>query len=69
MMRSSKYRKREEKVKMDNEKMIYIDEKKAERLLKKIIIMEKQNLRTKQYNDAEMVRRIKKAIEEEVECF
>ncbi|MED1872047.1 hypothetical protein [Brevibacillus borstelensis] len=54
---------------MDNEKMIYIDEKKAERLLKKIIIMEKQNLRTKQYNDAEMVRRIKKAIEEEVECF
>lgn len=52
-----------------NENQIEIDEKKAERLLRKIIIMEKQNLRTKQYNDAEMVRRIKKAIEEEVECF
>ncbi|MCR8938057.1 hypothetical protein O0555_11920 [Brevibacillus laterosporus] len=54
---------------MDNGKMIRIDENKAERLLKKIIIMEKQNLRTKQYNDAEMVRKIKKAIEEEVECL
>lgn len=52
-----------------NETHIQIDEKKAERLLKKIIIMEKQNLRTKQYNDGEMVKRIKKAIEEEVECF
>jgi hypothetical protein len=51
------------------ENQINIDRKKAERLLRKIIIMEKQNLRTKQYNDAEMVKRIKKAIEEEVECL
>lgn len=48
---------------------IQIDNKKVERLLKKLIIMEKQNIRTKQLNDAEMVRKIKKAIEEEAECF
>lgn len=52
-----------------NDTHIQIDKKKAERLLKKLIIMEKQNLRTKQHNDAEMVRKIKKAIEEEVECY
>lgn len=52
-----------------NENRIEIDEKKAERLLRKIVIMEKQNIRTKQFNDAEMVRKIKKTIEEEVECF
>ncbi|MEX1029111.1 MAG: hypothetical protein WDZ91_03580 [Paenibacillaceae bacterium] len=54
---------------MDDATMIRLDLKKIENLLKKVIIMEKQNLRTKQYNDPEMVRRIKKAIEEEVECF
>ncbi len=48
---------------------IEIDEKKAKRLLKKLIIMEKVNKRTKQNNDAEMVKKIKKAIEEEVECY
>lgn len=48
---------------------IKIDEDKANRLLKKLIIMEKNNIRTKQFNDAEMVKKIKKAIEEEVECY
>ncbi|HHX18424.1 MAG TPA: hypothetical protein GX727_06150 [Clostridium sp.] len=48
---------------------IEIDEKKARRLLQKLIIMEKTNIKTKQYNDAEMVKKIKKEIEEEVECY
>lgn len=48
---------------------IHIDEEKAGRLLKKLIIMEKQNIRTKQFNDAEMVKKIKKIIEEEAECY
>ncbi|MBS4029851.1 MAG: hypothetical protein KGZ63_00255 [Clostridiales bacterium] len=48
---------------------IQIDEKKAQRLLQKLIIMEKNNIKTKQYNDGEMVKKIKKAIEEEVECY
>jgi hypothetical protein len=48
---------------------IEIDKAKADRLIKKIILMEKQNLRTKQSGPAEMVTKIKKAIEEEVECL
>lgn len=54
---------------MNTNNQIQIDKKKAERMLKRIIILEKNNLRTKQYNDAEMVKKIKKIIEEEVECF
>lgn len=54
---------------MNNTQAIEIDVKKAERLLRKLILMEKQNLRTKQFNDTEMVKKIKKAIEEEVECY
>lgn len=48
---------------------IKIDEKKAQRLLKKLILMEKNNLMSKQFSDVEMVKKIKKMIEEEVECF
>ncbi|MCL6442967.1 MAG: hypothetical protein K6T83_05855 [Alicyclobacillus sp.] len=54
---------------MAGEGHIQIDENKVDRLLRKLIVMEKQNIRTKQFNDAEMVKKIKKAIEEEVECF
>lgn len=48
---------------------VVIDDKRAERLMRKIILMEKQNIKTKQYNDSDMVKKIKKAIEEEVECY
>lgn len=48
---------------------VEIDTKKAERMLSKIIVREKTNIKTKQYNDTEMARRIKKMIEEEVECY
>lgn len=61
---------------MDNHKAdtvdfngIEIDTKKVNKLLKRLIIKEKSNIKTKQYNDAEMVKIIKKMIEEEVECY
>ncbi len=54
---------------MAEDQNIQIDKNKAKRLLMKLILMEKQNIRTKQFSDADMVKKIKKAIEEEVECY
>ena len=48
---------------------IKVDTEKAQRMLQKIIIREKNNIKTKQFNDVEMARKIKKMIEEEVECY
>ncbi len=48
---------------------IKVDTEKAQRMLQKIIIKEKNNIKTKQFNDVEMARKIKKMIEEEVECY
>jgi hypothetical protein len=48
---------------------IEIDHQKARRLLFKLILMEKENNKTKQYNNQDMVKKIKKAIEEEVNCY
>ncbi len=48
---------------------IEVDEKKANRLLQKLIMMEKKNIMSKQDSDAKMVEKIKKMIQEEVECF
>ncbi len=45
------------------------DEKAIERLKKKIIIAEGNNLRTKNKTDAQMVSEIKKWIEEEEKCY
>lgn len=45
-----------------------INEKAVERLKRKIIIAENTNLRTKNKSDAQMVKDIKKWIEEEVKC-
>lgn len=38
-------------------------------MLTKLIMREKKNIKTKQYNDGEMVKMIKKMIEEEVQCY
>lgn len=59
---------------MENDKStiingIEIDTEKAKKMLNKLIIREKTNIKTKQYNDVEMVRMIKKMIEEEVQCY
>ncbi|KNZ41727.1 hypothetical protein [Acetobacterium bakii] len=48
---------------------IEIDTEKVQKILKKLIIKEKTNIKTKQHNDGEMVKYIKKMIEEEVECY
>lgn len=57
------------KLVMENENNIQIDKTKVKRIIYKLILMEKDNLKTKKYNEAEMIKRIKKAIEEEVECY
>lgn len=48
---------------------IEIDEKKALRLTRKIILMEGSNLREKEKSYAEMVKAIMELIKEEVECY
>lgn len=47
---------------------IKLDEKAIERLKRKIVIAENTNLRTKNKSDAQMVKDIKKWIEEEEQC-
>ena len=58
---------------MDSEKIevngVEIDTKKAQRMLQHIIVREKTNIKTKQFNDTEMAKKIKKMIEEEVQCY
>ncbi|SJZ77802.1 hypothetical protein [Selenihalanaerobacter shriftii] len=47
-----------------------IDKKKATNLIKKILKIEKENLKTKKYNRSQMSDKIKKMIEEEVrKCY
>ena len=48
---------------------IEVDIDQAQRLIKKVIVKEKRNLSTKEFGSAEMVKKIKKMIEEEVECY
>lgn len=48
---------------------IEIDTEKAQKMLTKLIMREKKNIKSKQYNDGEMVKMIKKMIEEEVQCY
>ena len=45
-----------------------LDQKAIVRLKRKIVIAENTNLRTKNKTDAQMIRDIKKWIEEEVQC-
>ena len=56
---------------MASEKMevngVEIDVQKAQRMLQRIIVREKTNIKTKQFNDTEMVKKIKKMIEEEIQ--
>lgn len=48
---------------------IEVDVDKAQRLIKKVVIKEKRNLSTKELGSGAMVEKIKKMIEEEVECY
>lgn len=51
-----------------NNSSIELNRKLLDRLKKKIILAESQNLRTKNKSDKQMVADIKKMIEEEVRC-
>lgn len=48
---------------------IKIDVVKANRILAKLIKEEMNNFKTKQHSDGEMVKIIRKMIEEEVQCY
>lgn len=48
---------------------IKIDEKAVNRLIKKIIIQENKNLKSRTMNDGQMVKWIKDKIKEEAECY
>jgi hypothetical protein len=48
---------------------IEIDTEKAQKMLNRLIVREITNIKTKQYNEGEMVKMIKKMIEEEVQCY
>lgn len=48
---------------------IKINEKAVERLKRKIILQESQNLKTREKTDQQMVAWIRKQIEEEVQCY
>lgn len=55
--------------KMPETKEIKVEQKVVDRLLKKIILLEKRNLKTSEYNYVQIVKKIKKMIQEEVECY
>ena len=48
---------------------IAVDEKKAAKLIKRIIISESRNNKSREKSDLQMVKEIKKMIEEEVNCY
>ena len=58
-----------ENKKTENINGIDVDVEKAQKLIKRVIVKEKRNLSTKEFSNPEMVRRIKKMIEEDVECY
>lgn len=47
---------------------INVNEKSVTRLINKIVLLERNNLNTRKRNDSQMVKEIKKLIEEEVQC-
>lgn len=69
---STKYQIRNKTVKkrtITMSKEIEIDKSKGEALLKKIVALEKINLKTQQKSDAQMILDIQKEIEEVVQCY
>ena len=46
-----------------------VDDKKVNRLIKKIIIAELKNINSEEKNDTQMATEIRKMIEEEVKCY
>lgn len=47
---------------------IIIDEQKLSRIRKRIIQIENDNVKTREYNDEDIKKKIEKIIEEEIKC-
>ena len=52
-----------------NMEQIKVNEKAVERLKRRIILQENQNLKTRTMTDQQMIAWIKKQIEEEAQCY
>lgn len=65
LRRIMKYMNNEENIQLE----IKVDEHKAAKLIKRIIISESRNNKSGEKNDSQMVKEIKKMIEEEVNCY
>ena len=48
---------------------IIVDKKVAKAILRKIVLKEVQNMKTKEKNDGQMVAAIQNLIQEQVECY
>lgn len=48
---------------------VTLDNKKLRRMLFQIVFIERKNSKTKQFSDSEMVNKVQKIIEEELECL
>ena len=46
-----------------------VDQQKASKLIRRIIIAESRNIKSGEKSDTQMVKEIKKMIEEEVNCY
>ncbi len=58
----------EEIQEQSNVSIITIDEQKLNRIIKKIIQLENDNVKTREFNDEDLKKKIEKIIEEEVKC-
>ena len=58
----------EEIQEQNNVSAITIDEQKLNRIIKKIIQFENDNVKTREFNDEDLKKKIEKIIEEEVKC-
>lgn len=58
----------EEIQEQNNVRVITIDEQKLNRIIKKIIQLENDNVKTREFNDEDLKKKIEKIIEEEVKC-
>lgn len=58
----------EEIQEQNNVSAITIDEQKLNRIIKKIIQLENDNVKTREFDDDDLKKKIEKIIEEEVKC-
>lgn len=58
----------EEIQEQNNVSDITIDEQKLNRIIKKIIQLENDNVKTREFNDEDLKKKIEKIIEEEIKC-